>query len=259
MTEDATTNIYILKLIDNKYYVGKSDNVEKRFMEHVRGYGSAWTKKYEPIEIEEIITNASKYDEDKYVKIYMEKYGIDNVRGGAYSSIELNEDQITALKIEFTSALDLCTRCMRPGHFINSCYAKTDVNGDIIVNNKYNKKNKYDDCDDEDYDDEDDEDDEDDDDDDYDDIDDEIYKCKYCFKEFDTFKGAKFHENVHCQIKKNMNTNNKDNIKTNIKASAISDKSKSIQTVNSCYKCGREGHVLTDCYATKHIKGYILK
>ena len=244
MAEDITTNIYILKLVDNKYYVGKSDNVEKRFIDHIKGYGSAWTKKYEPIKIEEIITNASKYDEDKYVKIYMEKYGFDNVRGGAYSSIDLNVDQLNALQLEFTSALDLCTRCMRIGHFINSCYAKTDVNGDIIVNNKYNKNNKYE-CD-EDYDDECEDDYED-----CDDIDDDIYSCIYCFKEFDTFKGAKFHENVHCQIKKNMNSN--------IKVSAVSGKSKSIQKGNSCYRCGREGHFSTDCYATKHVKGYVLK
>jgi hypothetical protein len=256
MTEDVTTNIYILKLIEDKYYVGKSDNVPKRFMEHVTGNGSAWTKKYNPIAIDKVYKNASKYDEDKYIKIYMENYGIENVRGGAYSSIELNDDQITALKIEFTSALDLCTRCMRPGHFINSCYAKTDINGDIIVNNKYKH---YDE--DEDY--EDDRNDEDDDDDDDEDVDDEIYKCKYCFKEFDTIKGAKFHENMHCQIKKNMN--NKDNIKgnkankDNIKVSAVSGKSKSIQKGNLCYRCGREGHFSTDCYATKHVKGYVLK
>jgi predicted GIY-YIG superfamily endonuclease len=59
-TSDST-NIYILKLVSNKYYVGKSSNPQKRFMEHMNRNGSAWTKKYKPISIEKIISNASNY------------------------------------------------------------------------------------------------------------------------------------------------------------------------------------------------------
>jgi predicted GIY-YIG superfamily endonuclease len=127
-----STNIYILKLKGGNYYVGKTDNVEKRFNEHISGYGSAWTKKYKPISIDKIIKNASKYDEDRYVKEYMEKYGIDKVRGGAYVCIELDEDQKCLLAQEIISANDLCSRCGRDGHFIKDCYAKNDVNGNVI-------------------------------------------------------------------------------------------------------------------------------
>jgi len=126
------TNIYILKLKGGNYYVGKTHNVEKRFKEHTSGYGSAWTKKYKPISIDKIIKNASKYDEDRYVKEYMEKYGIDKVRGGAYSCVELDEEQICSLSQEIISANDLCSRCLRKGHFIKDCYAKNDINGNVI-------------------------------------------------------------------------------------------------------------------------------
>ena len=44
-------NIYILKLKGGRYYIGKSDNVIKRYEQHVNGYGSAWTKKYKPLGI----------------------------------------------------------------------------------------------------------------------------------------------------------------------------------------------------------------
>lgn len=43
--------IYILKLKNNKYYIGKTLNVENRFHQHINGTGSSWTKKYKPISI----------------------------------------------------------------------------------------------------------------------------------------------------------------------------------------------------------------
>jgi predicted GIY-YIG superfamily endonuclease len=45
-----TTTIYILKLNDNKYYVGKTNKiVNERYQEHIDGVGSFWTKKYKPL------------------------------------------------------------------------------------------------------------------------------------------------------------------------------------------------------------------
>ena len=40
---------YILELTDDKYYVGESNNVERRIWAHENGNGSAWTKKYDVI------------------------------------------------------------------------------------------------------------------------------------------------------------------------------------------------------------------
>lgn len=115
-----TTNIYILKLKQGKYYIGKSDDPHKRFIEHVEGRGAYWTKKYEPLELERIIENASPFDEDKYTKEYMSIHGIENVRGGSYTSETLTADQIRSCQTEIWAAHDLCFRC-GGNHFIKDC------------------------------------------------------------------------------------------------------------------------------------------
>jgi len=71
--------IYILQLEQGKYYVGKTDNPTIRLTNHCESSGSAWTKKYKPVQIYQIIPDCDNYDEDKYTKIYMEKFGIDQV------------------------------------------------------------------------------------------------------------------------------------------------------------------------------------
>jgi predicted GIY-YIG superfamily endonuclease len=128
-----TTNIYVLRLRSGKYYVGKTDNVEKRFQEHMNGSGASWTRKYKPIAIERVIKNASHFEEDKVTKEYMAKHGLDNVRGGTYVTEVLSDAQEEALNGEIWQAKGCCTQCGRKGHFVNSCRASTDVNGREIV------------------------------------------------------------------------------------------------------------------------------
>ena len=62
----------------------------------------------------------------------------------------------------------------------------------------------------------------------------EDWECEYCDKEFNTEKGCLIHENKYC----------KENPFLTRKAKKI-----------SCYRCGREGHYASSCYASKHING----
>jgi predicted GIY-YIG superfamily endonuclease len=125
-------HIYILKLKEGKYYIGKTKNIEKRWNEHLSGEGSGWTKKYKPTFLMKIIVSTSYFDEDKYVKEYMAKYGIENVRGGTYSNIVLDDNSILVLEKEIRHSQNLCTRCGRNTHFIKDCYANTNSDGAII-------------------------------------------------------------------------------------------------------------------------------
>ena len=136
-------HIYILKLKEGKYYIGKTKNIEKRWNEHLIGEGSGWTKKYKPVLLMKIIVSTSHFDEDKYVKEYMAKYGINNVRGGTYSNIDLDDNSISVLEKEIRHSKNLCTRCGRDTHFIKDCYAKTNNNGAIIETVCKERDKKY--------------------------------------------------------------------------------------------------------------------
>jgi len=125
----STTNVYVLKLSQNKWYVGKSQLPQQRILHHFQQQGSVWTKKYHPLEIAEVRRKCDQFDEDKITKEYMAKYGIDNVRGGSYVSIALPDYQLMTLQTELDSANDACFRCGRRGHFEKNCYAQTDVDG----------------------------------------------------------------------------------------------------------------------------------
>ena len=129
MAAQAVTTIYVLELKHGKYYVGKSADPQKRFDEHRAGHGSAWTRLHPPIRIERLMKGASAFDEDRYVKEYMARHGVENVRGGSYSAVELDEVQRHAIQQELRGASDACMRCGRRGHFVGSCYARTDVHG----------------------------------------------------------------------------------------------------------------------------------
>ena len=113
--------IYALELKQGKYYIGKTSNPNFRIESHFNSEGSGWTKKHNPIKILEIIPNCDDYDEDKYTKIYMDKFGIDNVRGGSYTSIKLDATTKKHLEKNSNSTNDRCFKCGKEGHFAINC------------------------------------------------------------------------------------------------------------------------------------------
>lgn len=123
LSHKTMLKIYILKCQQDKYYVGKTANFSKRYDQHQSGLGSYWTKRYRPIEVMEVF-EGTKYDEDKKVWEYMEKYGIDNVRGGIYSQMTLPNELHQCAQRHITGANDGCFNCHQTGHFINDCPSK---------------------------------------------------------------------------------------------------------------------------------------
>ena len=194
--------IYSIKLEKGKYYIGKTTNPAFRLQSHFDSNGSKWTQIYKPLKVIEVRPNCNHYDEDKITIEYMDRYGINNVRGGSFVTMKLEKSIIETLKKMSNGRNDKCFICGKKGHFAKNCYK-----------NKYWETDIY-----EEY---------------------EVWSCSYCGKEFDSYKGVSFHENVHCKKKK---------------FSYYQTDKKPVQ----CYRCGRNGHYSSECYASKHVEGYYL-
>ena len=119
--------IYILQLEKGKFYVGKTINPSFRIDSHFNSNGSAWTKLYKPIKMIELIPNCDDYDEDKYTRMFMDKYGIDNVRGGSFVSVELEQ----STKIHLTQMKN-GTNCGKSGHFAKDCKDCKECKEEIV-------------------------------------------------------------------------------------------------------------------------------
>lgn len=120
----ATTadTIYVLKLENEKYYVGKtSRSVQERFLEHARGHGSAWTRFHPPVSILIQRPCRDAFDEDAEVKRQMQQFGMDNVRGGCYSQVELDDAAVETLERELLHADNRCLQCGSASHYMAQC------------------------------------------------------------------------------------------------------------------------------------------
>lgn len=142
--------LYVLELEGGKYYVGITNNVQRRVEQHKRGEGAEWTKKYKMVKLAEAREMLHPTEEDAKTKELMSTYGIENVRGGAYTSCIMREDDIKSLKKEISHFEGRCFKCNEKGHFAkeckqvcercgrnthmkNKCYAKTMLNGTKIL------------------------------------------------------------------------------------------------------------------------------
>jgi len=135
--------LYVLQLEDNKWFVGKTKNLDQRLDDHFdpEKHGSHWTNKYKPLKKKEIIelcvkdyapeqsdSSGTKKSsetcdpvEDEYTMYYMTMYGIDNVRGGSFCNIFLRPQQINYIQSVIRERMDLCFKCGMDDHFVKDC------------------------------------------------------------------------------------------------------------------------------------------
>lgn len=113
--------LYVLQLVSGKYYVGRTKNVADRYKQHIAGEGAAWTRKYSPTKLIETRAMKGDHDETNLTKDLMKKYGVDNVRGGAYVTVTLDDATKSVLEREIRGNNDRCFKCGLGGHFAGQC------------------------------------------------------------------------------------------------------------------------------------------
>ena len=114
-------HLYVLELDGGKFYVGKTDNLERRLQEHRDGLGAEWTKLHQFVKLHMSVLNSNASLEDYYTLLYMDRYGIENVRGGSFCQIHLSDAQKEVIPQMMASYFDRCYCCGKSGHFAKHC------------------------------------------------------------------------------------------------------------------------------------------
>ena len=117
------SNIYILELENSKYFIGRTESYQFTLKDHAE---NKWTSQHKPIALLKLIPNTDIMDEEKYLALYMLKYGMDSTRTSQCQEVELT----AKMKVKYSQIMKDATT----NNNINDCehhLAKTHNTVDV--------------------------------------------------------------------------------------------------------------------------------
>ena len=142
MSHNLDTNVIVICLDNNKKFLALSKQKQFALEYHFNKNDYEFTKENRPLYIEKVIQINNIFDLDKYVKYYMYKYGIDNIRGGSYTNNILSEEIKQVIQIEFWTIENKCSNC-GGDHHIKDCCLKIKNDNEVININANYPNNTY--------------------------------------------------------------------------------------------------------------------
>lgn len=86
---DRLVFVYAIKLRDGCYYIGKSNDLNRRYLQHCTSkQGALWTCIHKPIEIDVARCDIT---EKQLTLIYMLRYGYKKVRGSVWCKLNIHK------------------------------------------------------------------------------------------------------------------------------------------------------------------------
>ena len=127
---DGKSVVYKLRLEHGAFYIGRSRNVSVRIEKHKTNDSCFWLNRHHFVAVDDIITmhnmhgeiiDADQFFEDSIVLRTMASVGIDLVRGGSWSKLELTNDDIKTIQGFLKNGQDLCYLCQSEQHMWKNC------------------------------------------------------------------------------------------------------------------------------------------
>lgn len=123
--------VYILRLECDKWFISHTSKENFNVQDLVTDL--EWLVRYPPVELIECVVGDT-FEENKQTIKYMQKYGIQNVRGGIHTACTLHTGAIRQIKKQIWQAEGACARCGRRTHG-SDCLENTTVDGDVLFTN----------------------------------------------------------------------------------------------------------------------------